>query len=106
MLSQRLKELRDAKGLTQLELSRELGIAPSTIGMYETGRREPDFDTLKKSATYFNVSPNYLIGWEDIHNVQTAEETSFLDGYRQLNADGQKLILTMLDSLRLTHAHI
>lgn len=58
----RFKELRLKAGLTQDQLSENLGISRSTIGMYETGKREPDFETLEKIVDYFNVDMNYLIG--------------------------------------------
>ena len=56
-----LKELREKKGITQAELSKILKISPSSIGMYEQGRREPDSTTLKKIATFFDVSIDYLL---------------------------------------------
>ena len=60
-----LKKLRLNKHLTQDELVPELGISRSTIGMYETGKREPDFETLATIADFFNVDMNYLIGYSD-----------------------------------------
>ena len=57
-----LKSLRVAKGLTQDELSKQLNISRSTIGMYEKGTREPDFETLELIADYFNVDTDYLLG--------------------------------------------
>lgn len=56
-----LKKLREEKGLTQSELGRELGISPSTVGMYEQGRRVPDVPILKKMSAFFNVSIDYLL---------------------------------------------
>jgi repressor LexA len=57
-----LKELREKKGLTQLELSKILKISPSTIGMYEQGRRTPDTIILKKISEIFGVTIDYLLG--------------------------------------------
>ncbi len=57
-----LKSLRVAKGLTQDELSKQLNISRSTIGMYEKGAREPDFEILELIADYFNVDTDYLLG--------------------------------------------
>lgn len=57
-----LKSLRATKGLTQDELSKQLNISRSTIGMYEKGAREPDFETLELIADYFNVYTDYLLG--------------------------------------------
>lgn len=63
--AKRLKKLRLNKSLTQDELAPELGISRSTLGMYETGKREPDFETLETIADFFNVDMNYLIGYSD-----------------------------------------
>lgn len=57
-----LKSLRATKGLTQDELSKQLNISRSSIGMYEKGAREPDFETLELIADYFNVDTDYLLG--------------------------------------------
>jgi len=66
--SDRLKELRKEKNLTQEELAKILGISRSTIAGYETERKEPDYETLKKIADFFNVSTDYLLGRTDIYN--------------------------------------
>ena len=59
-----LKSLRISKGLTQDELSKILKVSRSTVGMYEKGDREPDYETLEYIADYFNVSIDYLLGRE------------------------------------------
>lgn len=56
------KALRTANGYTQEELADKLGINRSRIGMYETGRREPDFETTELIADFFNVDVDYLLG--------------------------------------------
>lgn len=61
MNGNKLRNLRENKGLKQIELGHALGISPSTIGMYEQGRREPDNETLKKISNYFAVSTDYLL---------------------------------------------
>lgn len=57
-----LRALRTSQGLTQEELAKRLKISRSTIGMYEKGAREPDFETLELIADFFNVDINYLLG--------------------------------------------
>lgn len=57
-----LRKLRTDAKLTQSELAEKLKITRSTIGMYETGKREPDFETLELIADFFNVDMNYLLG--------------------------------------------
>lgn len=58
----RLKALRIQRGLTQAQLAVRLNISPSTVGMYEQGRREPDNGTLTKICRELNVSLDYLLG--------------------------------------------
>lgn len=61
MFKKRLRELRTSRNLTQNKLAEELGIAKSTISMYENGNREPDFETLELIADYFNVTMGSLV---------------------------------------------
>jgi len=56
------RKLRTSSNLTQNAIAEKLGISRSTIGMYETGAREPDFETLEKIADYFNVDTDFLLG--------------------------------------------
>ena len=57
----RLKELRRAKGISQLKLALDLNTNQNTISRYETGEREPGINELIMIANYFNVSVDYLI---------------------------------------------
>lgn len=57
-----LKSLRLSNKLTQDELSKKLKISRSTIGMYENGSRQPDFETLELIADFFNVDIDFLLG--------------------------------------------
>lgn len=59
------KRLRTSSGLTQTEFAKKIGISRSTIGMYETGAREPDFEILERIADFFNVDMDYLLGRTD-----------------------------------------
>ena len=57
-----LKELRKSKGWTQDELAKIFKVSRSTIGMYENGSREPDYETLELIADFFNVDIDFLLG--------------------------------------------
>lgn len=63
-----LKYLRSRENLSQAELAEKLGVAKSTISMYEVGRREPDFETLEAIADLFNVDMNFLLGKDGSEN--------------------------------------
>jgi len=61
-LHKRLKELREAKGLTQLQLAEALDIGRVSVSNYENGDRTPDADLIIRFADYFGVSADYLLG--------------------------------------------
>ena len=62
---QRLAELRKANNMTQEQLAAKLNTSRSRIGMYEQGRRQPDFETQEAIADLFNVNIDYLFGRSD-----------------------------------------
>lgn len=61
MLPCRIALLRRSIGMNQLQLAEKLHLSPSTIGMYEQGRRTPNTDVLIQMSRIFNVSLDYLI---------------------------------------------
>ena len=65
MNGNKLRELREKRGILQKQLAISVGVSTSTIGMYEQSRREPDNNTLKKIANYFGVSTDYLLDNEN-----------------------------------------
>lgn len=58
-----LRELRMKKGLTQEQLSYELGVSPQSISRWENGSTYPDITMLPALASYFNVSIDTLMGY-------------------------------------------
>lgn len=62
MFKDKVKNLREAKGLSQRQLADELCISHSTLANYERGVRQPRTqDDWVKIANYFNVSVDYLM---------------------------------------------
>lgn len=61
----KFKELRKSKKITQIELSRHLGVNQATISKWENDSSFPDYPTLIKIAKFYNVSTDYLIGDND-----------------------------------------
>ena len=114
LFSERLRELRQNKGLSQSQLADALNISKSAISMYELGKREPDLETLEGIADFFNVDINYLIGKEDgsmyyldpdaaeiAQEVQQRPELKILfDASRKVNADDLELVINMIDRLK------
>lgn len=67
----RLKELREEKGITQKDLGKVINISDRVIGYYESNDRFPkDEKILKMLADYFNVSVDYLVGRTNPRNLQ------------------------------------
>ena len=65
MLRKQIEFLRRKKGWSQAELANRLHISPSTIGMYEQGRREPPIDILVAMSNEFDVSIDYTVGFSN-----------------------------------------
>lgn len=59
-----LKSLRERNNLSQIELSKKIGLSNVTLSQYEKGVRKPDIQTLALIAQFFNVSTDYLLGNE------------------------------------------
>ena len=100
---QKLKNMRKQSGKTQEDMSKYLDVARNTYSRYETGEREPDFETLIKLADYFDVSIDYLLGRTDnstlidkitkkapiqdegLKFILEPDEEELIDGYRFLS---------------------
>jgi len=94
-----LRRLRKQDGLTQADLAVSLGIAKSTISMYECGNREPDFETLEAIADYFNVDMNRLTGIDKASDGLisasydvTAKEYALVRSYRKASPSDRQII--------------
>ena len=68
---ERLKQLRNEKGLSQDALAKALGISKGSLGFYETCKNTPDIVVLNAVSDYFGVSLDYLLGRTDIQTNDT-----------------------------------
>lgn len=57
-----LKEIRSNRKLSQTDLAKKIGLLPSAISHFETGRRSPRLLNLWKLCKALNVTPNELLG--------------------------------------------
>ncbi|WP_438448544.1 helix-turn-helix transcriptional regulator [Gorillibacterium sp. sgz5001074] len=98
----RLAELRVELGLTQEEVAKKLELSRAALSHYETNRREPDFQTIRKCADYYGVTIDYILGRTNDRD-QTLDEAvgewvdalelsdeALLDKF-SLTVDGRKL---------------
>lgn len=117
----KLKKIRQSKGLTQAELGKILGISQALVGQYESGRRHPKPQTIQRFAMALNVSINDLrddnsIFLEELSEqmscitdcllVEAEQENILISNYRKLNATGkseaQKRILELTEIQKYT----
>lgn len=98
----RLKELRLEKKLTQKEIAIKLNITQQTYSDYETGRTDPDIETLILIGDILETRIDYLLGREDdfgnvhVHGTApqlTADEKELLDIFRSLRHEYKVQIL-------------
>ena len=87
-----LRVLIEERDMKQKDVAASLNIAPSTLGSYLQGVREPDFIILKSIANYFNVSTDYLLdNWQG--SVASPLENEMLRIFRSLPLEQQKICI-------------
>ena len=89
-----LRKFRKDKGYSQQKLAKILGYGYTAIANYESGRNQPSIPDLKKIASIFNVSMDYLLGVNDIRHPyviddDTAEFNEFRRYYALLNEESK-----------------
>lgn len=80
-LAERLRVARKSRGWSQADLAERAGLSRSAIGMYETGSREPDFETMEALCDAFNCSMSYLL--DDVSLPNDAEVWDFREACRK-----------------------
>ena len=85
--STRLKKLRKLNNYTQEDLAKLLGITAGAVGLYEQNRREPDNNTVKQLARIFNVTIDYLLGFDDNFSSEPTIVSSYNGGDSELTFD-------------------
>ena len=97
-----LRALIEERNITQKQLATDLNIAPSTLGGYIQNRVEPDLNTLRQLAKYFNTSVDYLLDYQSGHSTTTHEEDEILRVFRGLT-EVQKIIYTAQGRVIVQH---
>lgn len=99
-----LANLRKQKDLSQRQFADILGVSNGAIAMWETNKRQPDIDMLKKIATFLGVSIDYLVDYQETFNYDsndkeevmhplsssdaiTTRERQLIETFRQLDDD-------------------
>jgi transcriptional regulator with XRE-family HTH domain len=67
VLGEKIKKLRNDRGLLQNDVAKAIGVSAAMISKYETGQKYPSQETLIKISRFFNVSMSYLITNSEIN---------------------------------------
>lgn len=93
-----LRKIRRARGLTAKELGEKVGKTESAICMYETGKREPSYETLLMIAEVLDCSVGDIIGEKALEDLGfTALERVIIQKYRTLDEYGKRAVEAVLD---------
>lgn len=72
MVADKIKTLREQKGITQAELAKQLGITRSSVNAWEMGISVPSTQYIVELAYIFRVSTDYLLGVDTTSTVNVA----------------------------------
>ena len=81
-IGDRLKMARERKGVTQIKASEETGINNKTLSGYERNISEPDVETIKLLAKYYNISLDFILGKTDkITSYENIPDVTFPESF-------------------------
>lgn len=97
MFSDRLREIREKRGLTQAEAAAAIEIAPSSYSAYELGRQNPRADVIVRMCKVFNVSADWLLETDKVGGISTTAD--MLKAILEIEKTGSKIITSTLKVL-------
>jgi transcriptional regulator with XRE-family HTH domain len=108
-ISENIKKLRKARGLTQAALGQKIGTRQKVIADYENGISKPPQDRLPVIAKFFGVSVDELIGTEDVIPPKAKDDEAHVHGnsriaklqevFEKLPAADQRAVLKHINGL-------
>ena len=110
----RLRKLRQSRGISQQQVAEYLGVNRTTYVKYETGKSEPNVGTLKKLAQYFDISMDYLLCGDEAIEIFSAPDPSITgqvgslhallkEILDEMNEDGHKKVAEYASDILPTH---
>ena len=108
MFDERLKKLREERGLTQKQVAEALNMNPRTYSSYENNEREPNSEILLLIADLFDVSIDYLVGYDERRIIKNEigrtkdielnkAEIDLIQSYRNLSYQGKEHLKTTME---------
>lgn len=100
-IGQRLKALRKEHGMTLEEVGKAVGVGKSTVRKWETGMIENmRQDKLSRLAKVFDVSPAYLMGWEEEPKQLDTAKAALLAEVENMSEEQAALLLAAFQAAK------
>ena len=108
-MARKIKELRQAKGLTLEQVANVVGVGKSTVRKWETGMiANMKRDKIADLAKALGTTPAYLMGWSENVNKEEKNppeqqklsegEKMWLELYHRVSGETREVLITMMDS--------
>lgn len=101
-LGTKIKYLRSLAGMSQEELGRRVGLQRAAINKYEKGTVENiPIKTIENIAKVFDVSPTFIVGWNDVNSNPLSAEVKVIEGVQRFYGKEAVEILEVYSSLNI-----
>ena len=101
-LGNRIQKLRKESKLTQQELSKKINLSHPQLVRYETKDVQPPADILKKIASIFGVSIDYLVnGTKDQKAKDSLQDEALLSQFKKINGlsnEKKSIVMDLIDA--------
>lgn len=94
MISEKIKEYRKLRGLSQVEIAKRLHVSQNTVSSWETGRTEPNMGVIERLSQIFECRKSDLIGEGGYKENLTVSELRLITSFRLLSAEQRDIIQT------------
>ncbi len=87
MLNERLRALRESRGINQKELAKKIYVSKQSMSNWENDNIQPSVEVLMRIANFFSVSTDYLLGLDDRKYIEVSDLTEEQVAHIQLIID-------------------
>lgn len=87
MLNEQIRELRNIRGISQIQLANKLGVTKQSVSNWENDNILPSIKMLVKIANFFEVSTDYLLGLDKKRTLDVENLTEIQISHIQLIVD-------------------
>ena len=107
----KIRELRISRKISQKEFAKAIGVPANTLCQWETGKRAPDYEMLKKIAAYFGVSADYLLDIQEeklgdevkslipLFNESDSQDREFWEMYSKLTPEERRFLAVVVKEM-------